>query len=549
MEQPPTCGDARTVLAEVERLLGPLVLRLASAVRRLEEAVSLQTTTALSAAGDAAHGPPSLASLLPDGALSVPLPPLRRPQADLARLEAKLLQVALQSADAVEASFCAPPPARGGDDSASPPPPPPPEEEDDDECAPPHHVPATQRHHSSRTAGGHGRLSGSSMDHLHAQLAHETLAGSFREEANVLKILSSASSASDGGSATTAARGAATRAVAARALQAAAERGTAAALRLAGVLPWDAERRPRASYVYQGAVSLGLLAAAGLHGRELAEGAASAVMAQALVLPVGAAAAVACCAAQQAAGSLGDLLAMLQAHARTRGYEGRARARAARDAWLAGGLGVLACAGHALGEAPPPAAALATASAATLLLAALAAAQIAVCHHLDGMVNHFCFRFAEEGARFDEAVREWNIVQAILRVACRASEGSFVVLQVSSLAVVISVGIDAASNGLLRPPALPWGALLTVLLAARLLAAATGVTSTCQRVPAFVNSLRPDLALDPSRLYLVHYVVHSQAGFCTYGVRLHAALVLRLFYATCALAFGAAAKLLAHGQR
>lgn len=423
---------------------------------------------------------------------------------------------------------------------------------------------STGSHRSSRTQ--------QRIAELHTQLAQEVIVGSFANRPSTapaaLKLLTVPSTRDDnipdlapevGRRLSSSLRVLRVRYAIARIFEGAAERATLPALRAAGMLPWCTERYPLASIAYQFVSAAALFASALQRAVSLAqsgtsgEGAgAGAAVVGGIVMPLGAAFAIIACISPSA-GSLGDLMAMLHAHAHTRGYEVHARTMATREAWISGILGVLACAIYAYYHSSNAvkdninnggvisSVVFAACIASNLLLAALAAAQLSIGQYLDCMVDHFCCSLMDE-TDFDQAVREWNVVQAILRLACRTVQSSFVVLQVCALAIVISSAMDASVNGLHGK--LPWGAMTTTLLAVRLLASATSITDKCMRVPAFVNSLGPDIALDQARLYLVHYVVYSNAGFYTYGVRLHSGLVLRLFYAGCAIVFGAATRLL-----
>jgi len=160
------------------------------------------------------------------------------------------------------------------------------------------------------------------------------------------------------------------------------------------------------------------------------------------------------------------------------------------------------------------------------------------------MVDAFCFHFVQR-PHLDDSVRDWNILQAVLRRASGAVERAFLVLQTTTLAAVL-VGIAAMALSAAQPR-LQASLLMAVLLLAaidlRLFFKAAEVTEKCTRVPSLINSLSFGLEVDHSRHYLVEYVTYSAAGFYVQEVRLTAAMALKLAYVSGLVAFAVLTKL------
>jgi hypothetical protein len=70
-------------------------------------------------------------------------------------------------------------------------------------------------------------------------------------------------------------------------------------------------------------------------------------------------------------------------------------------------------------------------------------------------------------------------------------------------------------------------ALLSILYVSFFIAE---VTSKCDRVPAFVNTLDLGETLDYKRQYLVDYVINSRAGFYMFEIRITSEMVVKAAY-------------------
>eukprot|EP00434_Breviolum_minutum_P019673 symbB.v1.2.017353.t2/scaffold1352.1/size234417/2 len=142
------------------------------------------------------------------------------------------------------------------------------------------------------------------------------------------------------------------------------------------------------------------------------------------------------------------------------------------------------------------------------------------------------------------AEQDWNLLQALLRRSCAASQYLFIVLQ-STIVAALILGVDDFYR-LSKPTSLISGAFVLIGLAQLFLCAAS-VTDHCERLPPFVNSLGFGRSLDADRLYLVEYMFYSQAGFYIFEVRVTRDMVLKAFYISGMAIFYFATKVMASG--
>lgn len=153
-----------------------------------------------------------------------------------------------------------------------------------------------------------------------------------------------------------------------------------------------------------------------------------------------------------------------------------------------------------------------------------------LCRGLANMIDMFCCRVISEPQIID-SVAAWNILEAVMRKVSGVIENCFFALQ---MAASCAVGLFAA-DALLMPnvarhhllPLIP-GALVTLCIV-RVFFYAAQVTDKCNRVPALVNSINPDV-IDHERKFVVEHILHSAAGFYVFEVRLTSAIVLRFSY-------------------
>lgn len=143
------------------------------------------------------------------------------------------------------------------------------------------------------------------------------------------------------------------------------------------------------------------------------------------------------------------------------------------------------------------------------------------------MIDQYCVHFTDN-PDVELNAKEWNIVQAMLHQSSKALSPCFVIIHTTGFcALLLNIG-----EAILGTPAelLPW--LSTTVRASLLLGfmscltvRAAEVTGRCTRVPVFLNSF--ELPLE-SRL--VEFVIHSNAGFHIFQVRLTMFSALKVIY-------------------
>lgn len=155
------------------------------------------------------------------------------------------------------------------------------------------------------------------------------------------------------------------------------------------------------------------------------------------------------------------------------------------------------------------------------------------------LIDAYCYHFTVT-PDLECSVREWNMLQAVLRKGSGAMENAFIVLQTTALVMVLLVVSDFylhRESQTTKAPVLMSVALIAII-EWRLICKSADVTETCARVPSLINSLSFGLDLDLGRHYLVEYITYSGAGFYVRDLRLTSAIVFRLFYISVLVAFG-----------
>jgi len=161
-----------------------------------------------------------------------------------------------------------------------------------------------------------------------------------------------------------------------------------------------------------------------------------------------------------------------------------------------------------------------------------------VCLGLEAMIDDFSISFFME-VNVEQALFQWNILQALLRRTARVVESCVLSLQTSVLVTLVLTGVEALDDKgpLARGSysALLWSVSIAVpvIISLYVLLRAAAVTEKCSRLPSLVNSIAIDnqeKELDRACLDLVKYVNNSAAGFYVKGVRLTTFMVLKLVY-------------------
>jgi hypothetical protein len=182
------------------------------------------------------------------------------------------------------------------------------------------------------------------------------------------------------------------------------------------------------------------------------------------------------------------------------------------------------------------------------ILAVVTFCQLHVCCFLELTVDDFCLRFFND-PDFSRAVREWNVVQAMLRRVAATVSGSVLAVHTSILSTLLLTATESFfGDKEYRRCSTLWllWAISPTTLALSGLFCAASVTEKCSRVPALVNSAafmdeedvaEDESALDVDRQYLVQYIVQSEAGFYIYGIRLDSEFVLKVAYVLAILVY------------
>lgn len=176
------------------------------------------------------------------------------------------------------------------------------------------------------------------------------------------------------------------------------------------------------------------------------------------------------------------------------------------------------------------------------VLLGLAFTVVHICRALNCMIDAFCCRVVDQHC-LAEAVRDWNVLQAMLRRACGAVEWCLFVLQATIISMILLIIADVVISGSEQFSLLALlPATIVMLGITRIFFNAAAVTEKCTRVPALVNSLHFGKDFDQERQYVVEYIIHSAAGFYVFEVRLTSYMALKFLYVSCVCAFAVATK-------
>lgn len=151
-----------------------------------------------------------------------------------------------------------------------------------------------------------------------------------------------------------------------------------------------------------------------------------------------------------------------------------------------------------------------------------------------GLVDNFCYVFWES-LNYRQAVGAWNELQARVRMSSSAIEGCFAALQVTLVLTALALVVDFQSV-----QGNEWAVASSLILLSglsQIVLRASAVTEACIRVPQLINStsLGED-QMDHDRMYLVHYIDSSAAGFYVFNVRLTSGTAIKVFQYTALVA-------------
>lgn len=159
----------------------------------------------------------------------------------------------------------------------------------------------------------------------------------------------------------------------------------------------------------------------------------------------------------------------------------------------------------------------------TNIVGSLTLSILHICQGIILILDDFCVGFATD-KDCEAGVQEWNVLQAMLRRVCSAVARTYILLLTGALVAMLLPVTLGSSLWAMAPAVL---ALLSVSYVSFFIAE---VTSKCDRVPAFVNTLDLGEALDYNRQYLVDYVINSRAGFYMFEIRITSEMVVKAVY-------------------
>lgn len=144
---------------------------------------------------------------------------------------------------------------------------------------------------------------------------------------------------------------------------------------------------------------------------------------------------------------------------------------------------------------------------------------------------------------FEEGVRTWNVLQALLKYVGRELAGSFLIFQgfgylcfifflVSGIVLIFSNDFEALPLMMEVLSGVPL--LFLSCLSLRLSAHGAALTEKCLAIPSFVNQI-PSKLIDQERQYLVRFIEDSSAGFFVRNVKLTQEMVMKQVYIVGAL--------------
>jgi len=311
-----------------------------------------------------------------------------------------------------------------------------------------------------------------------------------------------------------------------------------------GVLPWGGRWRI-ASAVYQHAIALvaaGSVAVCARNvvdeSREQRDGEMPLSPCVDLILAIGSFAALLACMALCKRKALADAMKLIVNSARREGFVTQWQRESCRDGCCNLVLWLLAVSLRAWYNIDGRLAAFAFSA---LLQTGMACLIMHCCRCLMKLIDNFCCGVVET-PNYVEAMTEWNLFQALCRTACGSLQFCFIAIQGTATAVVL-LAIAEVQRGISGFLEMMPG-LFVALMVTQISLRAAAVTDKCARVPMLVNSVSAACDLDRDRMYVVEYIVHSQAGFYIFEVRLTSATVLKACYVACAVAFGLASQLL-----
>mmetsp|Transcript_57281 Transcript_57281/g.79469 ORF Transcript_57281/g.79469 Transcript_57281/m.79469 type:complete len:190 (-) Transcript_57281:127-696(-) len=140
---------------------------------------------------------------------------------------------------------------------------------------------------------------------------------------------------------------------------------------------------------------------------------------------------------------------------------------------------------------------------------------------------------------FELGVESWNAMQALLKSVGRELQNGFLALQAFGyLSCVLFLGgaiaVAFRDDFTFLPMLLEVLAVLPLtmlfLVNLRVFAHAAGLTEKCRAIPAFVNQIMAEEAIERNRQYLVQFIKDSSAGFYVKNVQLTQEMFAKQMY-------------------
>ncbi|CAE7357948.1 unnamed protein product [Symbiodinium natans] len=140
---------------------------------------------------------------------------------------------------------------------------------------------------------------------------------------------------------------------------------------------------------------------------------------------------------------------------------------------------------------------------------------------------------------FALGVQSWNAMQALLKFVGRELQNSFLVLQVFGYLGFLlflggAVAVAFRSEFFFFPMLVEVLAVLPLMILflvnLRVFSHAAGLTEKCRAIPAFVNQIMAEEAVELNRQYLVQFIKDSSAGFYVKNVQLTQEMFAKQIY-------------------
>eukprot|EP00811_Abedinium_folium_P000025 NODE_10022_length_1382_cov_5.620717.p1 GENE.NODE_10022_length_1382_cov_5.620717~~NODE_10022_length_1382_cov_5.620717.p1 ORF type:complete len:375 (+),score=91.04 NODE_10022_length_1382_cov_5.620717:38-1162(+) len=173
------------------------------------------------------------------------------------------------------------------------------------------------------------------------------------------------------------------------------------------------------------------------------------------------------------------------------------------------------------------------------VLVALTYSLLYFCHALLDMLDSFAKRAVRQ-KHLSKIVADWDIMHAVLHQASHSLKHHFFGLMLASFGIFLALVLEVAvflKGAPLSQHSILVPTVLILMFAFRPLFLAASVTDSCLHIPSLVNQLALHPATDVEHRNVVHYIVHSNAGFYIYDVPVTTDRVSKVAYISGLLLF------------